>query len=43
MSDVLVSAEEQLDILDEVLPVGTAIVPDPQPTIKDGGLIRGGL
>ena len=43
MSDVLVSAEEQLDILDEVRTlIGTAIVPDPPPTIKDGGLIREG-
>ena len=42
-SDVLVSAEEQLDILDEVRTlIGTAIVPDPPPTIKDGGLIREG-
>ena len=43
MSDVLVSAEEQLDVLDEVRTlIGTAIVPDPPPTIKDGGLIREG-
>ena len=42
-SDILVSAEEQLDILDEVRTlIGTAIVPDPPPTIKDGGLIREG-
>jgi len=42
-SDVLVSAEEQLDVLDEVRTlIGTAIVPDPPPTIKDGGLIREG-
>ena len=39
MSDVLVSAEEQLDILDEVRTlIGTAIVPDPPPTIKTEGL-----
>src|SRR3990167_2172644 len=43
MSDVLVSAEEQLDVLDEVRTlIGTAIVPDPPPTIRDGGLIREG-
>lgn len=43
MSDVLVSAEEQLDVLDEVrILIGTVIVPDPPPTIKDGGLIREG-
>ncbi|MEK7750152.1 MAG: DNA mismatch repair protein MutS [Planctomycetota bacterium] len=43
MSDVLVSTEEQLDVLDEVRTlIGTAIVPDPPPTIKDGGLIREG-
>jgi DNA mismatch repair protein MutS len=43
MSDVLVFAEEQLDVLDEVRTlIGTAIVPDPPPTIKDGGLIREG-
>ncbi|MCR4322462.1 MAG: DNA mismatch repair protein MutS, partial [Candidatus Brocadiaceae bacterium] len=43
ISDVLVSAEEQLDILDEVRTlIGTAIVSDPPPTIKDGGLIREG-
>ncbi len=43
ISDILVSTEQQLDVLEEVRTlVGTAIVPDPPLTIKDGGLIREG-
>jgi DNA mismatch repair protein MutS len=43
ISDILVSTEQQLDVLEEVrILIGTAIVPDPPPTIKDGGLIREG-
>jgi len=43
ISDILVSIEQQLDILEEVRTlIGTAIVSDPPPTIKDGGLIREG-
>lgn len=43
ITDILVSIEQQLDVLDEVrVLIGTAIVPDPPPTIKDGGLIREG-
>ncbi|MBI4221316.1 MAG: DNA mismatch repair protein MutS [Planctomycetes bacterium] len=43
ISNILVSIEQQLDILEEVRTlIGTAIVPDPPPTIKDGGLIREG-
>ncbi|MEK7290380.1 MAG: DNA mismatch repair protein MutS [Planctomycetota bacterium] len=43
ISDILVSIEQQIDVLDEVRTlIGTAIVPDPPPMIKDGGLIREG-
>lgn len=43
ISNILVSTEQQLDILEEVRTlIGTAIVSDPPPTIKDGGLIREG-
>ncbi|MCF6158269.1 MAG: DNA mismatch repair protein MutS [wastewater metagenome] len=43
ISDILVSIEEGLDTLDEVQAlINTAIVPDPPPTIKDGGIIREG-
>lgn len=43
ISNILVSIEQQLDILEEVRTlIGTAIVSDPPPTIKDGGLIREG-
>ncbi|MDN3513028.1 MAG: DNA mismatch repair protein MutS [Candidatus Brocadia sp.] len=43
IADILVSLEQQLDVLEEVrILIGTAIVPDPPPTIKDGGLIREG-
>ncbi|MFN3532048.1 MAG: DNA mismatch repair protein MutS [Candidatus Brocadia sp.] len=43
ITDILVSVEQQLDVLDEVrVLIGTAIVPDPPPTIKEGGLIREG-
>ncbi|MBI2471885.1 MAG: DNA mismatch repair protein MutS [Planctomycetes bacterium] len=43
ISEVLVSTEQQLDVLEEVRTlIGTAIVPDPPHTIKDGGLIREG-
>ncbi|HHT9138367.1 MAG TPA: DNA mismatch repair protein MutS [Candidatus Wunengus sp. YC60] len=43
ISEVLVSTEQQLDVLEEVRTlIGTAIVPDPPPAIKDGGLIREG-
>lgn len=43
ISDILVSIEQQLDVLEEVRTlIGTAIVSDPPPTIKDGGLIREG-
>ncbi len=42
-TDILVSLEQQLDVLEEVrVLIGTAIVPDPPPTIKDGGLVREG-
>lgn len=43
ISDILAATEQQLDTLDEVCTlIGTAIVPDPPPMIKDGGLIREG-
>jgi DNA mismatch repair protein MutS len=43
IADILVSLEQQLDVLDEVrILIGTAIVPDPPHAIKDGGLIREG-
>lgn len=43
ISDILIFIEQQIDVLDEVRTlIGTAIVPDPPPTIKDGGLIREG-
>lgn len=43
ITDILISLEQQLDVLDEVrVLIGTAIVPDPPPTIKDGGFIREG-
>ncbi|KXK25541.1 MAG: DNA mismatch repair protein MutS [Candidatus Brocadia sinica] len=43
ITDILVSLEQQLDVLEEVrILIGTAIVPDPPPTIKEGGLIREG-
>ncbi len=43
ISDIIISAEQQLDVLEEVrVLIGTAIVPDPPPAIKDGGLIREG-
>ncbi len=43
IADILVSLEQQLDVLEEVrILIGTAIEPDPPPTIKDGGLIREG-
>jgi DNA mismatch repair protein MutS len=43
ITDILVSIEQQLDTLEEVRTlIGTAIVNDPPPTIKDGGIIREG-
>lgn len=43
ITDILVFLEQQLDVLEEVrILIGTAIVPDPPPTIKEGGLIREG-
>ncbi len=43
ISDILVSLELQVDILEEVRTLlGTAIALDPPPTIKDGGIIREG-
>ncbi len=43
ITDILIFLEQQLDILEEVrILIGTAIVPDPPPTIKEGGLIREG-
>ncbi|HHT9111280.1 MAG TPA: DNA mismatch repair protein MutS [Candidatus Brocadiaceae bacterium] len=43
ISEILISIEQQIDILDEILTlVETALVPDPPPTIKDGGIIREG-
>ena len=43
ISDILVSLELQVDVLEEVRTLlGTAIVSDPPPTIKDGGIIREG-
>lgn len=43
IADILVFLEQQLDVLEEVrVLIGTAIVPDPPPTIKEGGLIREG-
>ncbi|MDN3511679.1 MAG: DNA mismatch repair protein MutS [Candidatus Jettenia sp.] len=43
ISDILVTTEQQLDTLEEVQTlIGTALVSDPPPTIKDGGLIREG-
>jgi Mismatch repair ATPase (MutS family) len=39
IADILVFLEQQLDVLEEVrVLIGTAIVPDPPPTIKEGGL-----
>lgn len=43
ITDILVSAEEQLDTLEELrILIDTAIVSDPPPAITDGGLIREG-
>ena len=43
ITDILISIEQQLDTLEEVRTlIGTAIVNDPPPTIKDGGIIREG-
>ncbi len=43
ISEILISIEQQIDILDEILIViETALVSDPPPTIKDGGIIREG-
>jgi DNA mismatch repair protein MutS len=43
ITDILVSAEERLDTLEEVrILIDTAIVSDPPPAITDGGLIREG-
>lgn len=43
IADIVISVEQQLDTLEEVRTlISTAIVPDPPPTIKDGGLIREG-
>ncbi len=43
ITDILASLEQQLDVLEEVrILIGASIVPDPPPTIKEGGLIREG-
>jgi DNA mismatch repair protein MutS len=43
ITDIFVCLEQQLDVLEEVrILIGTALVPDPPPAIKDGGLIREG-
>ncbi|MFO0795225.1 MAG: DNA mismatch repair protein MutS [Candidatus Brocadiaceae bacterium] len=43
ISEILISIEQQIDILDEILIlIETALVSDPPPTIKDGGIIREG-
>ena len=43
ISDILASVEEQMCPLEEVCTlIGSAITPDPPPTIKDGGLINEG-
>jgi len=43
IADILIFLEQQLDVLEEVrILIGTSIVPDPPPTIKEGGLIREG-
>lgn len=43
IADILIFLEQQMDVLEEVrILIGTSIVPDPPPTIKEGGLIREG-
>ncbi len=43
ITDILVSIEQRLDTLEEVRTlIGTAIVNNPPPAIKDGGIIREG-